>query len=46
MSYGFLVQIELAKSLNKKVRYFKIIDSREIKEISEEEIEFEDESHY
>jgi hypothetical protein len=42
VSDGVLAEIELAKNNNKPVRYFSIIKSREIKEISKDKIEFED----
>ncbi len=42
VSDGLLAEIKLAKQLGKPIRYFTIVDSREIKEISKEEVEFED----
>ena len=42
ISDGVLAEIKLAKSLNKPIRYFKIIRGKEIKEISKEEVEFEE----
>jgi ADP-ribose pyrophosphatase/8-oxo-dGTP diphosphatase len=42
ISDGILAEIKLAKSLNKPIRYFKIINSKKIKEISKDEVEFEE----
>ena len=42
ISDGVLVEIKLAKSLDKPIRYFKIVDSKEIVEISPNEVEFEE----
>lgn len=42
ISDGVLAEIKLAKQLGKPIRYFSIIDNKEIKEISKEEVEFED----
>jgi hypothetical protein len=42
ISDGMLAEIKLAKQLKKPIRYFKIIDSKEIKETSKDEVEFED----
>ena len=42
ISDGVLSEIKLAKSLDKPIRYFKIVDSKEIVEISPNEVEFED----
>lgn len=42
ISDGVLAEIKLAKSLNKPIRYFKIINSKEVKEISKNEVEFEE----
>jgi len=41
VSDGVLAEIKLAKRLGKPIKYFKIINSKEIKEISKEEVEFE-----
>lgn len=41
VSDGVLAEIKLAKSSNKPIRYFKIVDSKEIVEISPDEVEFE-----
>ena len=41
ISDGVQREIELAESLNKPIRYFEVIDSREIREISRDEVEFE-----
>jgi hypothetical protein len=41
ISDGILAEIKLAERLNKPVKYFKIIDSKKIKEISKDEVEFE-----
>ena len=38
---GVLNEIRLAKKLNKPVKYFKIVKSKEIEEISKKEAEFE-----
>lgn len=48
ISDGVMAEIKLGKKMNKPIRYFKVIDSKEIKEIAKEEAEFEDdvqESH-
>ena len=42
ISDGVLAEIKLAKSLNKPIRYFKITMGKEIKEISKDEVEFEE----
>ncbi len=42
ISDGVLAEILLAKKTNKPVRYFKIEKSKGIKEISKDELEFED----
>jgi ADP-ribose pyrophosphatase YjhB (NUDIX family) len=42
ISDGVLAEIKLARQLNKTIRYFKIMDSKEIKEISKDEVEFEE----
>ena len=42
ISDGVLAEILIAKKQEKKVRYFKIIKSKDIKEITKEELEFED----
>ncbi len=42
ISDGVLEEIKLTKQMNKPVRYFKILDSKEIKEISKSEVEFEE----
>ena len=42
VSDGVLAEIKLAKSLNKPIRYFQVIDSKEIKEIREDDVEFEE----
>jgi len=39
---GVLAEIRLAKNIGKPIRYFKIVDSRDIAEISKDEAEFED----
>ena len=41
VSDGVLAEIKLAKQNGKAIRYFDIIDSKEIKEISREEVKFE-----
>lgn len=38
---GVLEEIRLAKRLNKPIKYFAIADSKEIEEISKNEVEFE-----
>ncbi len=42
VSDGVLEEIRIAKKNNKPVRYFAIIDSKEISEISKDEVEFEE----
>lgn len=42
ISDGVLVEIKLAKQLNKPIHYFEIINSKDIKEISREEVKFEE----
>lgn len=42
VSDGVLAEIKLAKEMNKPIRYFKVVKSKEIKEISKDEIEFEE----
>lgn len=41
ISNGVMVEIQIAKKLNKPIRYFQVINSKDIKEISEEEAELE-----
>ncbi len=41
ISDGVLAEIQLAKELGKPVRYFKVINSKEIQEVSPGEVEFE-----
>lgn len=41
ISDGVLAEINLAKKLGKPIRYFEVIKSKDIKEISEKEIELE-----
>lgn len=41
ISDGVLAEINLAKKLDKPIRYFKVIKSKDIKEISENETELE-----
>ena len=41
VSGGVLAEIKLAKEFGKTIKYFKIIDSKEIEEISKAEVEFE-----
>ncbi len=43
ISNGVLAEIKIAKQENKPIRYFTVIDSKEIKEISKEEAKFEKE---
>ena len=42
ISDGVLAEIKIAKESGKPIRYFKIIESREIKEIQKEDVEFEE----
>lgn len=42
ISNGVLAEIKIAKQENKPIRYFTVVDSKEIKEISEDESEFEE----
>ena len=42
ISDGVLAEIRLAKELNKPIRCFRIVESKEIKEISKDEVEFEE----
>ena len=42
VSDGVLAEIQLAKQEGKPIRYYAILKSREIKEISKDEVEFED----
>ena len=42
ISDGVLLEIKLAKQMNKPIKYFKVINSKDIKEISEDELEFEE----
>lgn len=42
VSDGVLDEIRLAKQMNKSTKYFKIFRSKEIKEISKDEVEFEE----
>ena len=41
ISDGVLAEIKLAKELEKPIRYFLIVKSREIREISENEVQFD-----
>lgn len=41
ISNGVSVEIDLAKKMNKPIRYFKVLNSKDIKEISEKEAELE-----
>jgi len=41
VSDGVLAEIKIAKEKQKPIKYFTVIDSKEIKEISKDEIEFE-----
>ena len=43
VSDGVLKEIKLAKEKNKPIKYFIVIDSKEIKEISKEEVKLEEE---
>ena len=42
VSDGVLVEIKLAKEKQKPIKYFTVIDSKEIKEISKDEVQFEE----
>ena len=42
ISDGVLTEIKLAKQMNKQVKYFAVVNSREIKEISKDKVEFEE----
>ncbi len=42
ISDGVLDEIKLAKQLNKPIKYFSILDSKEIKEITKHETTFEE----
>lgn len=42
VSDGVLAEIKLVKEANKPIKYFAIIDSKEIKEISRDEVKFEE----
>jgi hypothetical protein len=42
ISDGVLAEIKLAKQMKKPVKYFQIIESKDIKEISKDEVEFEE----
>jgi len=42
ISDGVLAEIKLAKQMNKPVKYFAFVNSREITEISKEKVEFEE----
>lgn len=42
ISDGVMAEIKIVKNMNKPIRYFKVINSKEIKEISKEELEFEE----
>ncbi len=44
VSDGVLAEIELAKSLKKNIRYFKIIKSKDIVEIEKNEVDMEEET--
>lgn len=42
VSNGVLAEIKIAKERNKPIKYFTVIDSKEIKQISKDEVEFEE----
>jgi len=42
VSNGVLAEIKIAKEKNKSIKYFTVIDSKEIKEISKDEVKFEE----
>lgn len=41
ISDGVLAEIKIAKKLKKPIRYFSVLDSKRIKEISEKDVELE-----
>ena len=43
ISDGILAEIKLAKKKNKPIKYFAVTDDKEIKEISKDKVEFEEE---
>ena len=43
VSNGVLAEIKMAKEKDRTVKYFEIVDSKEIKEIGKENVKFEDE---
>jgi len=43
ISNGVLAEIKITKEMNKPIRYFTVIDSKDIKEISKEQVKFEEE---
>jgi len=42
ISDGVLAEIKIVKSIGKPIKYFKVINSKDIKEISKQEVEFEE----
>lgn len=42
ISDGVLAEIKLAKKQNKPIKYFQIVNSKDIKKISKKEVEFEE----
>ena len=42
ISDGILAEIKSVKNMNKPIKYFKVINSKDIKEISKQEVEFEE----
>ena len=42
ISDGVLAEIKLVKEMEKPIRYFRVVDSKNIKEIPKDEVEFED----
>lgn len=42
ISDGVLAEVKIVKKIGKPVKYFKVINSKDIKEISKEEVEFEE----
>lgn len=42
ISDGVLAEIKLVKAMNKPIKYFKIVKSKEIQEITKDEVEFEE----
>jgi hypothetical protein len=43
VSNGVLAEVQIANENNKPVRYFAVVDSKDIKEVTKKEVELEDE---